>query len=191
MWLKVCIPWLYMLSVHMASKAHVYLRFCVNLHLSVPPPGTDWPLLTTSLSRMRTCTVWSNTSSRRGCWPSTLWTQGALLCPGTVLEGTWQLLSRSRYWICVFFFSWQLYIIYIVAAWGNVNEAVYNVQCCDGGSLLGLIWSGMTLFRLFSRYIPSCWADFYDSYSLIRKPVVVLYIWRKKTTQVRSSAIWH
>lgn len=66
--------------------------------------GTVLPLLTTFLSRMRMYIVWSNTFSRRGCWPSTLWTQNVLLCPEIVLVVTWQLLSHNRYRNCCLFY---------------------------------------------------------------------------------------
>lgn len=106
--LNISFPCLKRSPVLMSFKVHVYLCFCFNRHLSAYP-GTDLPLLTTSQSHMRTYTVWSNTSSRRGCWPSTLWTRDASLCLGTVLEGTWQLPSRSRSWIRVFFLVAALY----------------------------------------------------------------------------------
>lgn len=66
--------------------------------------GIVLPLLTTFLLRMRMYIVWSNTSSRRGCWPSTLWTQNVLLCPEIVLVVTWQLLSHNRYRDCCCFY---------------------------------------------------------------------------------------
>lgn len=84
-------------------KAQLYLHPSFNLCL-VAFSGTVLPLLTTFLSHMRMYIVWSNTSFRRGCWPSTLWTQNVLLCPEIVLAVTWQLLSPNRYRKCCCFY---------------------------------------------------------------------------------------
>lgn len=74
--LEHVILFIFPVSVHIAVKALVYVVTLICIFLFCPFfSGTALPLPTISLSHMRMCIMWSNTSSRRGCWLSTLWTQ--------------------------------------------------------------------------------------------------------------------